>query len=235
MCLRWVPVVLAACGPGNDTPDAGAADAAVDASPPDAGRCPTGQSFFTAEHLDWDSSDAAFLGVFDAAWTSADDPSQTDATSPNGRVELCLDDPAPVRRLNVEAPGAYLDAIVVLRDVDFEGPELLSARTPTAAQLTTLLEGSGVDLDPADGHLLVYFPIDTAPQTITGTPELTLQASLAAGAPTWTEGNQGSYVLFANLAPGTITMAALTGLSLPLDVPIEASKLTIVPQEFALE
>ena len=85
-------VILAACGcsDGKTKPDA-AVDAALDARAIDAGHCGSDVPF-TGEDLDWDSTDAAFCGVFNAAFKVRGSTLaiEADTTSPNGRFVMCI-------------------------------------------------------------------------------------------------------------------------------------------------
>ncbi len=65
------------------------ADAAPDGAPDAFERCP-GQTLFTGEYIDWDSSVSNFHGVADGTVTDVTDSSRTDQTSPNGRWEVCV-------------------------------------------------------------------------------------------------------------------------------------------------
>jgi len=69
-------VACAACGDdGSDGPDAG----------------PCGDDIqFTGGYEDWDSTEFAFMGIFEATVAEVADPSNTATTAPNGRSSLCL-------------------------------------------------------------------------------------------------------------------------------------------------
>ena len=103
-------LLLAACGDNLKGPVDGApADSPIDAPPVDEGPCGTNR-FIGAELLDWDSTDAAFMGVNGATFTQRGGTATT-TTPPNGRVEMCVATTTSYV-FDIEiASAAYLDAI----------------------------------------------------------------------------------------------------------------------------
>ncbi|HTM22158.1 MAG TPA: hypothetical protein VL172_16675 [Kofleriaceae bacterium] len=94
--MPLVIFVIAGCDCGGgaaqdarDPDDGGSADAADAGPDADLGPCP-GKSYFTGDYVDWDSSETAFLGVFEASVSDREFPEIVDLTSPNGRTELCV-------------------------------------------------------------------------------------------------------------------------------------------------
>lgn len=102
--------MMAACGDddggGSTTADA-AADPTSDAATQDAsGVCP-GETQFTGEYIDWDSTPISFMGIVDADVTEVGDASNAVKTAPNGRAIMCLKSDAP-SRVDFSAAG-YID------------------------------------------------------------------------------------------------------------------------------
>src|SRR5262245_6875567 len=97
-----VASLVAACGDDSPAvPDAPVDGASSDATV-DAGRCGA-DLFLTGEFVDFDWTPAQAIGIADAVWTVAGDPSRTTTTVPNGRVELCI--PRGARtRIDVTTP-----------------------------------------------------------------------------------------------------------------------------------
>ncbi len=221
-------LLVGACGCGDDAADA---DAGVDAgnpdaSIPDAGRC-GGDVFFTAELVDWDSSPADFLGVFEARFSVLGMPAVTATTAPNGRIELCVPDADPFR-FDVDAPATYVDgtAIVEADAVVQERP--ISLRTFTADRAATFYAERGLTYDPARAHILVFESMDRVELTI-DRPHDEAQAASddSPGVFTWAAGNTGRYVLFPNVDL-TEPIATLTGAQVDLAVPLTAGELSMV-------
>src|SRR4051812_13393565 len=141
---------IAACGPSDEAP----ADAAIDAVTIDAGPCGA-DTFFTGELVDWDSTESNFLGVFEATYADATMPTRSDATSPNGRAELCVPT-AAVDRIDVDAPDSYVDGQVIVRSDVVAAGGFYSARTMTAARMTSFFTDFSIPTTAGLGHLLVH-------------------------------------------------------------------------------
>lgn len=233
MKLRFLlPLALAAAACSDDAPgdiDAAtdapvdAVDAAIDA-PDDGGRC-GGDFFLTGEMQDWDSTQTNFDGVDGATWTVRGEPTRTAISAPNGRIELCT---AHERAIVDVDQADYLDMVYVSVPAVFESPGqffflVKGMRTTRAPTFYTEL---GLVFDATRAHVLV--------QKQGPAGALTLAAGGTAFAVddqndlTWTAGNSGGLVLFANV-PITGATTALTGAFSfgPAEVPIEAGKLTI--------
>src|SRR5687768_10099328 len=64
-----------------------ATDAAVDAI--DAGGPCPGEMRFTGGYLEWDST-GGIPGINASTWTVRGQPTRTDMSAPNGRIDMCL-------------------------------------------------------------------------------------------------------------------------------------------------
>ncbi|MBP6840048.1 MAG: hypothetical protein KA190_22315 [Kofleriaceae bacterium] len=230
-----------AAGCSDDAPaevDAAAAtaDAAVDATSVDAGRCGA-DVFFTGETIDWGSSTAMFRGVFDARWTLRGQPSVTATTAPNGRIELCV--PAADGVLDLDAPAQYLDGLAVL-DLDLINsttPAFFSARSFMSPGVAAnfYLDEVGGPFDVAKGHVLAYAAVDVAAGLALDHPHAAEIGTLDGT--TWATG-AGRWTLFPNVDIGDGN-AVLTGpgptFQVAPAIPLEPGKLTFVHYVFALE
>ena len=222
----WVLGLLTLAACSDDAP--GDVDAATDApidaeidAPPDGGRC--GADFFlTGEQQDWDSTQTNFDGVDGAAWTVRGQPSRTATTAPNGRIELCI--PAAPSLVDIDHPE-YVDGLFVVEPAVFQSPGqfFFLVKGIRTTRSTTFYTELGLTFDDSRGHLLVQKQGTAVP--------LTLAAGGTAFAvddqndTSWTAGNSGGLVLFANVPVGATTLAGATvG---PASIPIEAGKLTI--------
>ena len=90
--------------------DAPPIDGPVDA-PTDAAGCGTDLRF-VGEYLDWDSTNANFIGVGGATFTVVGDTNRTATTSPNGSLLMCLNPAAP-SQLTIGA-GGYVNALMLV-------------------------------------------------------------------------------------------------------------------------
>jgi hypothetical protein len=234
MKLRLLALLAIVAGCSDDAP--GELDAAVDApadaadapdaeiDAPDGGRCPGG-FFLTGEMSDWDSTLASFAGVGGAVWTVRGDTERTTTSAPNGRIELCT----AAQRADLDVDRAdYLDMIYVSVPAVFEAPGqfFFAVKGLRTTRAPTFYAELGLTFDLERAHVLVQ---KQGPAT-----GLTLGAggtAFVSDGPedlTWTAGNSGTFVLFANV-PVTGAMTTLEGAVTagPAMVPIEAGKLTI--------
>jgi hypothetical protein len=236
MRLAWLvslsAAAAAACGgcgdDGSGTPDGEPMDACmvtcVDGP---------GDVMFTGELVDWDSTPAAFMGVFDAAFTLRAGPPRMATTAPNGRFILQV--PAGADWIvDVDAPDTYQDAIYVVPREVLESPMAVhSARTFTATRRDDFYNGMfGAPYDPTRGHVLVYQALDSAAGiTLTGETQV---ISTEDGT-TWGAGTEAAYVFYPNIPAGTQTLAGPSNMLGDGPIPVEADKLTFVTTIFALE
>lgn len=203
------------CEGGSTAPDA-PADAR------DAGPCGA-DLFVTGELVDFDSSTAQFMGVFNARLTVEDLPSRTTTTAPNGRFELCAP-AASALRFDLDAPGDYLDGKVYIE------ADALDAR-PLSFRAYTQLRGSTLyTFDAARGHVLVFLAGDRTELTLDRPhgPALSGNDDDGDGAFTWSAGTAGRYVLFPNVDVTSPTITLRGDLSGPHTIPVAAGRLTWV-------
>jgi hypothetical protein len=220
-----VAIIVAGCGGCSDdasTPD-GRPDGAVDAQPDAFVPVCTGPQELTGELIDFDSSPANFLGVFDAVFTLRGEPACTEHTAPNGRFILHV--PTTDQVVDVDAPDPYLDgALLVPRD------------TITTAGIVFSLRGvslsRAMQLDPAQdaAHGLVAVNQSNIADvwTLTGAG-----ASFDSEDGTiWAAGNDQPYILFTSVAPGTQTLSG-SGIAIGGgDIPVVAGQITWVATSF---
>jgi hypothetical protein len=156
-------VACSGCPGGGGTPkDATDADDDVADAGPDAPidafvRCP-GQTFFTGDYVDWDSSESSFLGIFEAEVYDHAEPATVDLTAPNGRAELCV--AATGERQISFVHDSYIPMVFTMdQEAAAAGP--FSARGLTPTQAATLFAGLGATAN-ADAALVVveilHFP-----------------------------------------------------------------------------
>jgi hypothetical protein len=218
---------LAACSDDAAATDAAPSDAsALDATDAPPGPCGTDR-FLTGEYVSWDSTPATFAGIPFAQWTVRGEPSRTATTNPNGRLELCIGN-AAISVIDI-AKAEFLPAIFVA-DPDVYAPTgtYFSAKSFSTARARTFYESVGLTFDAQRGHVLVQKQGTAIP--------LTLSAGGASFAvddsddTTWTAGNTGGLVLFANIDLTSATHTMLTS-STPFvgasDLPLEPGTLTI--------
>ncbi len=230
--------LLGACGDNPSVPDARAIDAAP---PPDVapdGPCGTGL-YVTGELVDIDSTTAVFNGGM-GTLTLRGATGVSDATSPNGRFELCA--PALttyVFDLDVTGAGAAqprvdgVDGIVYIEPEALgAGNEVISVRTFTPARIATFFTENDLVHDPSKAQVFVDITGDISNVSLDRAHDAALVGTIdTSGVVTWSTG-AGRYVLFPNvdvtqptatiggdvsggthsvpLAAGTITYVALS-------------------------
>lgn len=228
-------IALCACSDPPAKPDA-AVDSAVDGKTADAGRCGADVPL-TAEHLDWDTTDAAFCGVFQATWTvrGSTNPLETAKTPPNGRVVLCIPDaarttidvtPATAASQCAMTGGTYpLHAVAVIdRSVEamLSATSVFRGRSFTGARETSFYTQIGAAYDPGKGALLVHVAGTPHPVAISGTHDATQRFDGSS----WAAGDTGIDVYFPNVPVGTTTITGAAGTIGGGSVPIEANTVT---------
>ena len=221
-------LVLGACGDNIERPDARVYDARPDA-PADApvdGPCGAGM-FVTGELVDIDSTTTSFMGGNAATFTLRGG-SASDATSPNGRFELCV----PIATslvFDVDAPPERLDAIAYIEPEALGAmARLISFRSFTPARIASFFVERGLVYDPTKAQVLVFLAGDRSNLTFDRAHD-TVQGGNddddEDGAYTWAAG-QGRYVLFPNVDVTNPTGTLEGDLSGTHTIPLEAGKLT---------
>jgi hypothetical protein len=224
---------LTSCGPSPGTADAaidGAPDGAPDAVP-DAAGCGA-DLFFTGEYLDWSSTTTTFLGLGGTTWSVRGDTSRTDVSNFNGRVELCISRTgnSVIDAVDTANPLVYLDGVFVVDPAVFlpSGSYFSAKNFTTTAAEDFYQQTFGAGFDAARGHLLVQKLGPPIP--ITSSLGGTAVAVDNADDLTWTPGNSGGLVLFANidLSSGTqTTLSSGTAFVGPTTIQLEPGKLTM--------
>jgi hypothetical protein len=194
-------------GNGKDAADAdddadGGPDGLIDAGGP----CP-GQTFFTGDYVDWDSSESSFLGIFEAEVYDMANPATVELTAPNGRAELCV--PAAGDRQISFVHDDYMPMVFTMDQAAADaGP--FSARGLTAAQATALYTELAMAPNPDTALVVVevlHFPGGTPVIGATvalGNAHDGAYARDSGGA--WVSGattTDGAQVLFGNVTGAT--------------------------------
>ena len=212
-----IAIALACCATGCSGCDG---SSAVPDAPGD-GPCGA-ERFVTGELVDFDSSTAQFMGVFNARFTVEGMPARTATTAPNGRFELCAPGTGAMT-FDVDAPADYLDGKAYL-EADALGGRPLSFRAFTQARASMLYS-----FDPGRGHVLVFLAGDRFDLTLSrahGAP-LAGNDDDGDGAFTWTAGAAGRYVLFPNVDASSATVALGGDPSGPHAIPVAPGALTL--------
>jgi hypothetical protein len=225
--LATLLVAGAACGDDANEIDA-APDAPVDAI--DAPPGPCGEDvFLTGEYVEWDATSTSFMGINAATWTVRGQPSRTDQTAPNGRVELCIQ-PGVTSIIDATA-ATHLDAIFVADPAVFEPPgTFFAVKGITTTRAGTFYQSLQPQqtFDETRAHVLVQTQGTPIPLTLS--PGGTAYAVDNSDDTTWTAGNAGGLVLFTNVDVSASSQATLSSTSAfvgPTTLPLEAGKLTI--------
>jgi hypothetical protein len=196
---------------------------------------------FAGEIIDWDSTNAAFCGVFNAKLTAGGQPTQTDATNPNGRFGLCIAHQAETRvevAYSADAsqcatqPGTYSGgAVVVGEQAVIDTGVMFSARAMTSARMATMFAAIGQPYNPGQGQLVVH---------VAGTPRAVSLSTVNHSAAqqfngtTWEpvagSAAPGSDVLFPNVdvTGGPVTVSVAGGAVGATAVTLDAGMFTYV-------
>lgn len=203
------------------SPDA--IDAAVDAI--DAGGPCPGELYFTGGYLEWDST-GGIPGVNASTWTVRGQPTRTDTSAPNGRVELCLQTTG-VSTIDVTEASHVAGIYVADPAVFQQAGSLFQVKGITTTRAGTFYTDLGLTFNQAAGHVLVEKVGTAIPLTLGAGG--TAYASDGISDNTWTAGNTGGFVLFANVPiAATTTLTSTSSFTGPASLPLEAGKLTLV-------
>ncbi len=241
MSRLWLSCAISfavACG-GDDSPAGGDAhvDAPIDTGSPVDAFCGA-KTLLTGEYVDWDSSAAQFLGIFDAAFSveAGSGAHASEHTPPNGRYILCIDaaasgtlvDITPGSDSDMGSGGAYLPGVAIAEKAVVAAIPFSSARSFTAARRATMFTQIGEAYDPTKGQLFVHLTNTTATLAISANHA----ATQAFGASeTWAAGTTGTYVFFPNVdvsVDPTVTLTGTPTVSGGGTFPVAAGKLTYV-------
>ena len=206
LSLVALPLALAvvACGPPSHAPIA-------DAPGVDAGPCGANVPL-AGDVVDWDSTDTQFCGVFGAHLVVHGDPTRSETTPPNGRINLCV--AAGAVQLDITPPtgnsqcamtaGAY-----AVPGALFVDGAVLAAGATVRARAFTAPRGTTLGYDAAKAQVFVHVA-GAAPRAvaITGTHDAPIAFDGTASAP----GSTGVDVFFANVDPAVgSVMVSVTG------------------------
>ena len=238
MRAAWL-LLVAVAGCSDDAPknqlhpvDAPVDGPIVPIDQPDAGPCGSGR-FVTGEVLDLDSSNASFLGVNNLG-IYVQGSTEDDATSPNGRFELCVPSATGSVTFDVVAdPNAtpryhdgflYLDADAIANSIGFRP---ISLRAFDQERALTLYQERGLTYDPTKAHVIVWTGGDVGPQVTLDRPHDPAQYAYldGGGVITW-DPSYGQYTLIPNV-DATSPTGTLTDIE-PHTIPLAADKLTLV-------
>jgi hypothetical protein len=228
--LTALTLLLVACGGCGDDGNTGPVDAPITVDI-DNGSCGD-QLRFTGEYIDWDSSDAAFCGIFDALFEVQGGNGSMDNTAPNGRFDQCVSGTDAVTLLDI-TPSADpsqcttpastypLAGVAVANAAMVRAGGAWSGRNFTADRQASL----GVTLDPAKAHVFVH--VDGPARTV-ALAAAHGDAQTFSGT-TWGPGDTGTEVFFPNVDVGTTALSATGGSTVGTgEIPLEANKVTNV-------
>jgi hypothetical protein len=155
---------------------------------------------FTGEYVDWDSSLAAFKGIFGATFTLVADPLRSTMTAPNGRFLMCI--PADNGLVSVEpmAGQTYVPGQVVVSMMVVQSAAIQSYRSFTAAR------AADFGFDPSLAQ--VYVHVSGGLRTVMLDSPAGVKKIFDGTA--WVDGTIGTDFYFGNV-PGTMTTTNVSG------------------------
>ena len=180
---------------------------------------------FTGEYVDWDSSSAAFCGIF-GAQLQVEGGGANGATAPNGRFDLCIAD-APMTLVDIAPPVAQSQCTVPHASYALPAIAVASKAVILAGGAWS---GRGFVMgrqapDPAKAQVFVH---------VNGTPPVVSLSALhgptqARMNDTWAAGASGQDVFFLDVDPAGGTTMLTAGEAIGTGViPLVAGKMTIV-------
>lgn len=153
---------------------------------------------FTGEYIDWDSTDAAFMGVPAATFSSG---ATTAKSAPNGRFSLCI--PAADGTVDIE-PAAisyrFGGTAVVKRVV-------IGLQPTQSYRSLTMTRANDLGISPTKAHVFIH--VDGGARTVS--------TSIAAGmqkvfdGASWVDGNSGEDIFLGNIEAQPNTTLTVTG------------------------
>lgn len=219
--LTALVVPLAACS--DDAPSQ-PIDAAADAVDAPAGPCGADVQL-TGEYVDWTSTTADFMGIFDARFTVTGAPTRTATTAPNGRVILCIA-ASGTSRITANQDD-YNPAVFLVDPAVFTPTDAtFSARGLRLTQRASHYQALGeATFDSARAHVLVARHGTPIPFTLAGAT-----TAYAYNDTRWAPGNTGSLVLFPNVPVGGPAALTSTSTFTGVDqVELIAGTVTVIP------
>ncbi len=195
------------------------------------------ETLIEGELVDWDSTDASFLGVAGATIEQVGDPTVVTTTPPNGRLQICAN-PALPFEFSINGSGDYLDGTLsVSPQISSLSIVPLSLRTLTASRVASFLNiDLGVIFDPSAAQVVVFSAGDRATLSLDEPHEITFAGEDSGdGVITWTPGATGRYVLFTNVTPSA-SGGQLTGDPTGArTIPLVGGRISLVALAFVLE
>ena len=166
------------------------------------------------EIVDWDETDALFCGVFGAKLALHSDPTVTDSTNPNGRIDMTIPGGSSIQ-IDVTPPttmsecamniGLYqLPGILMTSTAVIASGQTVSYRMIGMDRLQPFFTGLGVTFDPTKAIVFVHDAGAMKPVTSSAAHD----TALAWDGSTWAAGSTGIDVVFPNTAPGTTMVDA---------------------------
>jgi hypothetical protein len=201
-------VVFAACGHDGGT----TVDAPPDPCMPDMQ--------VTGEYIDWDSTEAAFHGIFGAQFALRGDATRTASTAPNGRFILCVPAADGLIDITPMAGSDYVPGTLVVNKAVVQSGAMLSLRSFKA---TT----RGLDFGYQATQAQVFVHVDGGSRSASTTAPPTVMKHFDNG--TWVDGASGTDIYL-----GGITPTAMTALDVPNSakgagsIPLAAGSFTYV-------
>lgn len=188
------------------------------------------------ELIDWDSSDAAFSGVFGATVTQVGNSSVTLTTAPNGRLSLCAAPSEPFAfTVDASSDGHLSGTLTIESNVVLGGFVPLSLRTLTQTRAASFFTELGLTFDPTAAQVVVFQAGDRSSLTLSGTHDPAQQGDdNGTGVITWGAGASGRYTLFPNVTP-TANVQLSGDPGGPRPVPAVAGQVSLVVISFVLE
>lgn len=179
---------------------------------------------FTGEYVDWDSSSAAFCGIFGAQF-HVEGGGASGSTAPNGRFDLCIPN-QPVTLVDITPPTAQSQCTVP--------PAAYALPAIAVANKAVILAGgawSGRGFvmgkqNPDLAKAQVFVHVNGTPLAVSLTaPHGPTQARMND---TWASGTSGQDVFFPDVDPVGEAMISAGGAIGTGSIPLVAGKMTIV-------
>lgn len=173
----------------------------------------------TGEYVDWDSTEAAFHGIFGAQFTLRGDTSVTASTAPNGRFILCVPAADGLVDITPMAGSDYVPGTLVVNKAVIQSGALLSLRSFKSTR--------AADFGYQATQAQVFVHIDGGSRSASTTAAPSVMKHFENG--TWSDGASGTDIYL-----GGITPQAMTSLDVPNSakgagsIPLAAGSFTYV-------